>query len=202
MKKQQTGLSSLKLIIIGALVLLVIIGGVVYLLRPQQPIEDESTETEQAVDQDDYLAARRIIFDQTAIFFDQPNTDQATVKLPLKDPVKKNQLESKRQEIISLLQTWAKLLKEASTQTDIPVQTITAIQTYLASLKELVNTLSPASSGLTASEIGHYQSIINQAEADLPAMIDVSASTDEKPLINKPIFDPEHPRLIEGINND
>lgn len=222
MKNLQWGLSAILVLAVVAVALTAIGGGTAYFyykgkkadtqkkeLAKLENLQPKPLTREPTSDllRSSYWEAKSVIENKADLLFENATTDKPEFKINAVDPALRVQINTERQRVTELLKSWGDLVAQSSLNLDFDLKNIssknlTAISLFLANINNILNDLSPNSSGLSPTELGHYQSAIISAQNEIQASAILSEIETNDPLTSEPTSNSGKPKLIEGPNNN
>ncbi len=170
--------------------------------------------------QSEYSNVSDTIIKKTDVMFQNPTTQNPAIKIKISNNKTKNDINQKRLQITQLLDSWSNTIAEINS--DIPSvnpppalpalvekakEDVALVQTYVDDLKNIVDALTPANSGLSQSEIDSYKAIVesvsNEAQKDVTKMdaiekaaekVEVTYADPNPPPLPSPGVPPENPQ--------
>ena len=139
---------------------------------------------------DDQLVAMNQAVNRTDVLFQNPQTENPVLKIKTSNPEVQKNIEDKRTIINEILQDWRSRVDvtlagkiDKATLDQLKKDSLT-IQSYVNDLNAYVDSLTPANSGLSQSQIQSYQQMIDsviQEIKDAINSIDTTGSTLQNP---------------------
>ena len=139
---------------------------------------------------DDQLVAMNQAVNRTDVLFQNPQTENPVLKIKTSNPEVQKNIEDKRTIINEILQDWRSRVDvtlagkiDKATLDQLKKDSLT-IQSYVNDLNAYVDSLTPANSGLSQSQIQSYQQMIDsviQEIKDVINSIDTTGSTLQNP---------------------
>jgi hypothetical protein len=132
---------------------------------------------------DDQLIAMSQAVSRTDVLFQNPQTDNPVLKVKTSNPEVQKNIEEKRVVINQILSDWRSRVDVAlagkidkSTLDQLKKDSIT-IQTYVNDLNAYVDSLTPANSGLTQTQIQSYEQMIDSVLQEIKDVINAIDTT-------------------------